>query len=138
MFESQDETWHDCSTSQGLWVPASRGRRNVNIETIHLKSALSREALALGFDCIGVTDPAAIGDAGKHFHAFIEAGGHGEMDWLAAHPERRADPRVLWPEVRSVIMLGVNYGPERIRWRSCSSATAARSPSTPRATTITT
>ena len=28
------------------------------------------------------------------------------------HPERRADPRVLWPGVRSVIMLGVNYGPD--------------------------
>jgi len=31
------------------------------------------------------------------------------MDWLATSAERRADPRVLWPEVRSVIMLGVNY-----------------------------
>ena len=35
------------------------------------------------------------------------------MDWLAASPERRTDPRVLWPGVRSVIMLGVNYGPDR-------------------------
>jgi epoxyqueuosine reductase len=77
-----------------------------------LKAALTREALALGFDCIGVTDPGAIGDAGKHFRAFIKAGGHGDMDWLAARPERRADPRVLWPEVRSIIMLGVNYGPD--------------------------
>jgi epoxyqueuosine reductase len=34
------------------------------------------------------------------------------MDWLAASPERRTDPRVLWPDVRSVIMLGVNYGPD--------------------------
>jgi epoxyqueuosine reductase len=34
------------------------------------------------------------------------------MDWLVADPERRADPRVLWPDVRSVIMLGVNYGPD--------------------------
>ena len=34
------------------------------------------------------------------------------MGWLAAAPERRADPRVLWPDVRSVIMLGVNYGPD--------------------------
>jgi epoxyqueuosine reductase len=34
------------------------------------------------------------------------------MDWLASHPERRTDPRVLWPGVRSVIMLGVNYGPD--------------------------
>jgi epoxyqueuosine reductase len=77
-----------------------------------LNAALTREALALGFDCIGITDPAAIGEAGKHFHAFIEAGGHGDMDWLAARPERRADPRTLWPGVGSIIMLGVNYGPD--------------------------
>jgi epoxyqueuosine reductase len=80
--------------------------------TSPLKEALAREAQALGFDCAGVTDPNAIADAGKHFHAFIEAGGHGDMDWLAARPERRADPRVLWPHVRSIIMLGVNYGPD--------------------------
>jgi epoxyqueuosine reductase len=78
-----------------------------------LKTELTQRAHALGFDCIGVTDPGAIGEAGSHFRAYIEAGGHGDMDWLAARPERRADPRVLWPEVRSIIMLGVNYGPDQ-------------------------
>jgi epoxyqueuosine reductase len=34
------------------------------------------------------------------------------MDWMAAAKERRADPRKLWPEVKSIIMLGMNYGPE--------------------------
>ncbi len=77
-----------------------------------MKAALASEARALGFDCVGVTAPDAIADAAKHFHEFLDAGAHGEMDWLAAHPERRADPRVLWPGVRSVIMLGVNYGPD--------------------------
>ncbi len=33
------------------------------------------------------------------------------MDWLASAPERRGDPRALWADVRSIIMLGVNYGP---------------------------
>jgi epoxyqueuosine reductase len=61
---------------------------------------------------VGVTDPDAIADAGPHFRAFLDAGAHGDMDWLAAKPERRADPRVLWAGVRSVIMLGVNYGPD--------------------------
>jgi epoxyqueuosine reductase len=75
--------------------------------------SLRRQARALGFDCVGVADPAAIADAAQHFHEFLDAGAHGEMDWLAANPERRADPRVLWPGVRSVIMLGVNYGPDR-------------------------
>src|SRR4051812_4270607 len=75
-----------------------------------LKAALTREARALGFDCVGVADPAATAEAAQHFRAFIEADGHGDMHWLAERPERRADPRVLWPEVSSIIMLGVNYG----------------------------
>jgi epoxyqueuosine reductase len=77
-----------------------------------LKSALTQQARALGFDCVGITGPDAIADAAKHFYAFLEIGAHGDMDWLAARPERRADPRGLWPAVRSVIMLGVNYGPD--------------------------
>jgi epoxyqueuosine reductase len=93
-----------------------RGSRLLNatlkLSPADLKDGLAREARALGFDCVGVTDPDAIADAAKHFHAFLAAGAHGEMDWLAAHPERRADPRVLWAGVRSVIMLGINYGPD--------------------------
>ncbi len=77
-----------------------------------LKAALTREAQTLGFDCIGITEPGTIENAGKYFLEFIASGGHGDMDWLAANPERRADPRVLWQGVRSVIMLGVNYGPD--------------------------
>ncbi len=34
------------------------------------------------------------------------------MDWLASNPARRADPKVMWAAVRSIIMLGVNYGPD--------------------------
>ena len=100
----------------GAGVADLRGPRLLNRTTLlsgaDLKAALTREALALGFDSIGVTDPEAIGVAGKHFREFLEAGAHGDMDWLAANPERRMDPRVLWPGVRSVIMLGVNYGPD--------------------------
>ena len=77
-----------------------------------VKAALAREALALGFDCIGITAPDAISLAAKHFRDFLNAGAHGDMDWLARDPERRADPRGLWPDVRSVVMLGVNYGPD--------------------------
>jgi epoxyqueuosine reductase len=77
-----------------------------------LKAALDREARALGFDCVGVTAPGAIAEISKHFGEFLAAGAHGDMDWLARRPERRMDPRMLWAGVRSVIMLGVNYGPD--------------------------
>ena len=77
-----------------------------------LRASLVTEARTLGFDCVGITDPDAIADAGRHFRDFLADGAHGDMGWLADRPERRTDPRVLWPGVRSVIMLGVNYGPD--------------------------
>ena len=43
---------------------------------------------------------------------FLAAGAHGDMDWMADNAERRADPRALWPQARSIVMLGVNYGPD--------------------------
>ncbi|MFM2423523.1 MAG: tRNA epoxyqueuosine(34) reductase QueG [Pseudomonadota bacterium] len=78
-----------------------------------LKAWLTAEAQAEGFDCVGVTRPDAIPQAAGRLRAFLEAGRQGSMDWLDRHAERRGDPRVLWPEVKSVIMLGVNYGPDR-------------------------
>jgi len=78
-----------------------------------LRESLTQQARALGFDCAGVTGPDAIAKAAGHFRDFLDKGAHGDMDWLAANPERRADPRGLWPDVRSVIMLGVNYGPNQ-------------------------
>lgn len=84
----------------------------INFSATELKAALAREARALGFDSFGITGPDAIRDAGQWFRAFLELGAHGDMDWLAVRPERRADPRLLWPDVRSIIMLGVNYGPD--------------------------
>ncbi len=85
---------------------------NAALSPADLKAALDGEARTLGFDCIGVTAPDVLADAGKHFRDFLDAGAHGDMDWLAAHPERRTDPRALWTDVRSIVMLGVNYGPD--------------------------
>jgi epoxyqueuosine reductase len=44
---------------------------------------------------------------------FLDEGQHGDMEWMAAHRERRSDPLMMWAQVRTVIMLGVNYGPDR-------------------------
>jgi epoxyqueuosine reductase len=44
---------------------------------------------------------------------FLSQGLYGDMEWMAARPERRGDPRTLWPEARTIIMVGVNYGPDR-------------------------
>jgi epoxyqueuosine reductase len=77
-----------------------------------LKAELARRARAEGFAAIGVTVPAAIGQAGERLGVFLQRGMQGDMDWLAAHRDRRAHPSILWPDARSIIMLGMNYGPE--------------------------
>ena len=56
--------------------------------------------------------PDAIPQAKERLARFLAEGAHGDMGWLANGPERRSDPRVMWPEVRSIVMLGLNYGPD--------------------------
>ncbi len=51
-------------------------------------------------------------EAKVRLERFLADGAHGDMVWMAATAERRASPNALWPDVRSVIMLGMNYGPD--------------------------
>jgi epoxyqueuosine reductase len=59
-----------------------------------------------------VVAPDALPDAPARLAEWLASGAHGDMDWMAQTAERRADPRALWPLTRSIIMLGMNYGPE--------------------------
>jgi len=76
------------------------------------RARLESEARTLGFDALGITTSGAIPEAPARLKQFLDAGSHGEMGWLAALPERRSDPRMLWSGVRSIVMLGMNYGPD--------------------------
>jgi len=76
-----------------------------------LETWLKARALAEGFDAVGIATPGAIREAGAELGAFLEAGFHGGMDWLVEKADRRGDPAALWPEVRSIVMLGMSYGP---------------------------
>ena len=71
------------------------------------------EALRLGFDAVGIARPESVAAAGRRFRAFLDLGRHGEMTWLAAKAARRQHPNALWPEAKSIVMLGQNYGPTR-------------------------
>ena len=69
------------------------------------------ECRRAGFDAVGVAAPDAIPDAAPRLAAFLADGRQGTMSWL--ENPRRADPRVLWPEAGAVVMVGMNYGPDR-------------------------
>ena len=75
----------------------------------HLRAALAQAAREHGFDVVGVTRPDAIPQAPERLRQFLAEGAHGDMDWMAATADRRERPSALWPQVRSVIMLGLNY-----------------------------
>ena len=79
--------------------------------TAELKQMVTREADALGFDAARVTTPDAIRNAGAHLMQFLQAGRHGDMTWMATTADRRRNPSALWPDARSVIMLGMSYAP---------------------------
>jgi epoxyqueuosine reductase len=73
---------------------------------------LRAEALRLGFDACRIATPNSIPQAPEHLAAFLGDNRQGDMDWLAERSDWRADPRRLWPQVRSIVLLGMNYGPQ--------------------------
>ena len=76
-----------------------------------LKARILDKARSLGFDVARVA-PGALAERYRlAFDAFLADGRQGDMDWLARTPERRTDPKGLWPEVKSILMLAANYGP---------------------------
>jgi epoxyqueuosine reductase len=79
-------------------------------DTAALKAEIRAEAARLGFDAAGFAAP-EIGAAGARLDAFLAAGRQGGMGWMAEKAAWRRDPKALWPEVRCVIALGVNYAP---------------------------
>ena len=76
-----------------------------------MKERIRQSAREVGFDVVGFA-PATVGAREQaRLDAFLSSGQHGEMNWMARNAERRRDPHRLWPDVRSVIVLGTNYGP---------------------------
>jgi epoxyqueuosine reductase len=81
-------------------------------DLIRPEAQIRAEALRLGFDACGFTLIPDAWPAGARLAEFIEAGRHGELGWMAETVERRAHPKAMWPDARSAIVLGVNYGPD--------------------------
>lgn len=76
-----------------------------------IKTLLRCQALELGLDAIGVTRLGNSSQAGARLFEFLNAGHHGDMDWMASSADRRADPLTLWPQARSAILVGLSYAP---------------------------
>ena len=76
-----------------------------------MKTAIRSFAQSIGFDTVGFAGISIPEINQQGLEDFIEAGFHGDMTWMESRLEQRASPTGLWPECRSVISLGINYGP---------------------------
>ncbi len=79
-----------------------------------LGARLRAQALSLGFEAAGIARVAPL-DAVAHYEAWLAAGRHGDMDWLASprHRERRAEPDRLVPGIRAVLCVALCHPPAR-------------------------
>ena len=75
---------------------------------------IKARALELGFDAVGIAAVTAL-EATRHYEAWLAAGRHGEMRWLAspAHRNRRADPSRILRDVRSIVSVALCHSPRR-------------------------
>ena len=77
----------------------------------NLRTQLAGKARELGFAAIGIAPADAAPMASARLQAWLAAGAHGDMLWMAETAARRGSPAALWPEVKTVIALGMSYAP---------------------------
>lgn len=77
-----------------------------------LVAELQKRATDLGFDAFGITHVDARPDLPEKLDRALQENWHGDMSWMAETSDRRGAPKALWPDVKSIIMLGQNYGPD--------------------------
>ncbi len=87
-----------------MWTSTSDAQR--------LRDLIAREARRAGFDAVAITTPDATPLALPRLAEFVADGFHGSMAWIAETLERRGSPSGLWPDVRSIIVVAMNYGPD--------------------------
>ena len=73
------------------------------------REKLKRLAREAGFDLAGVARAEALTKAQQRLVEWLGRGFHGEMAWMAREPEKRSDPRLLFPGAKTVLSVALNY-----------------------------
>ncbi len=81
--------------------------------TSDTRDAIRTLAEAEGFEVVRFVRAETPGPASHRLGQFLAEGRHGTMAWMERNAERRGDPQQLWPEAKSIVVLGANYGPPR-------------------------
>lgn len=74
-----------------------------------LTQKIKQKALEIGFHKVGIVPAASLSEEKSRLERWLEKGFHAEMRWMEREPEKRADPRIYFPEAKSVIAVALNY-----------------------------
>ena len=74
-----------------------------------LGEKIKLKASEIGFQKVGIVRAEPLVDEAAHLNDWLSRGFHGEMAWMEREPEKRSDPRLLFPEARSVVVVALNY-----------------------------
>jgi len=84
-----------------------------SVETIpqqqNFSVSLKQQALALGFDKVGIVRAESLSEEARHLDEWLDLGYHADLSWMLRDSEKRTDPRRLFPSARSVIVVALNY-----------------------------
>ena len=94
--------------------PSPVGSRTNGAPTVNPRDICAKmkaQALVEGFSKVGICAPDAVPETAGRLRAYLDAGHHGQMEWMAEREAWRGSAAALWPEARSVIMLAEVYSP---------------------------
>ena len=77
------------------------------------KKLIIKKAYDLGFEAIGFTKPKISSTDQSNLSQFLENSLFGHMKWLERHADKKKKPHKLWPQVKTIIVLGLNYAPQK-------------------------
>ena len=76
------------------------------------KNKIRKKILDIGFDSVGFAKPRVNFKTSREFKNFLNKNYHGEMKWLERHYEKKKNPKKIWEEVKTIIVVGLNYAPQ--------------------------
>ena len=74
-----------------------------------LSRTIKQQALAAGFDKVGIVPAVPLESERQHLREWLARGFHGEMKWMERDPHQRTDPSLLFPTARSIVVVAHNY-----------------------------
>ena len=93
------------SDPAGVFFPSMRDNRFMPLVAEKIKA----KALEIGFHKVGIARAEVLAAEGERLFEWLDRGYHGEMAWLEREPAKRTDPRLIFPEARSVVSVAMNY-----------------------------